>query len=413
MKNFLLITLIFVLSVRIFSQINRGDVLINSFDPSVNGDYDKEFVVLVNRTDSPINLEGYEILCYDYEGHLQTHGYGYVYRFNVETILQPYQFLLIANISDVHGIIPDKLYDNYQIDFDGYLTLNKIHPVQESDFLDIVKYSRVDTSLYSFTGVPPNSGIDLSMPPVVHDSFGFRFPGSYLTRLGISGDFNSLTYTNYGMFGETVSDFSEISETNTDYIENSTSLPLPVELSSFSATLLLNDDVRVSWRTETEVMNYGFNIERSTMESNWFNIGFVAGHGNSNIPYQYSFVDNNPKDGNVVYYRLKQIDTDGNFEYSKAISVEFGKADKFNLSQNFPNPFNPTTTINYEIKEKSNVKIDIYDAIGEKVKSLVNEIKKPGIYSVKFDASDLPSGIYIYRVTAGGFTQTRKMIFLK
>ena len=105
------------------------------------------------------------------------------------------------------------------------------------------------------------------MPEAIHDNmFPFVSPGSYLSRKGFSGNLDSLVYTNYGMVGETVSDFTAATDGDITYIQNSTSSPLPVELSSFSAVTLSNDAVKLSWRTETEVKNYGFNILRQAYD---------------------------------------------------------------------------------------------------------------------------------------------------
>jgi hypothetical protein len=87
--------------------------------------------------------------------------------------------------------------------------------------------------------------------------------------------------------------------------------------------------------------------------------------------------------------------------------------DSYNLYQNFPNPFNPMTTIRYSILSPDLVRIKVYDILGREVKTLVNELKQAGNYEVQFDASGLASGIYLYRIESGSFIQTRKMIVLK
>ncbi len=85
----------------------------------------------------------------------------------------------------------------------------------------------------------------------------------------------------------------------------------------------------------------------------------------------------------------------------------------FSLQQNYPNPFNPVTTINYSIKERTNVKITILNVIGEEVSVLLNEIKAPGEYQINFNAGSMPSGVYFYRMQAGNFSTVKKMIFMK
>jgi len=112
-------------------------------------------------------------------------------------------------------------------------------------------------------------------------------------------------------------------------------------------------------------------------------------------------------------YRLKQIDTDGKFEYSKVIEINFGSQAKFELNQNYPNPFNPVTTISFSVPEASEVKLTIYNILGEEVASLVNGFKEAGVHTVDFNASQFNSGFYIYRLEAGKFVQVRKMMLVK
>ncbi len=205
-------------------------------------------------------------------------------------------------------------------------------------------------------------------------------------------------------------------------------IPLPIELTSFSATTI-GSTIKLNWNTATEINNYGFEVERTSPRPSpyegeggeagrgWEKIGFVNGNGNSNSPKDYSFVDDFP--GKPAYrtgrysYRLKQIDNDGQFEYSKTIEVDINGVKKYELTQNYPNPFNPTTSIQYAISSKQFVTLKIYNLLGREVATLVNENKEAGNYMVNFDASILPSGVYIYKLQAGDFVQTKKMILLK
>ena len=190
--------------------------------------------------------------------------------------------------------------------------------------------------------------------------------------------------------------------------------PLPVELSSFSADKS-NTGVILEWTTKTEVNNYGFEVQKSEgrdQESEWNTIGFVQGNGNSNSPKNYSFVDENVTSGKY-FYRLKQIDTDGQFDFSKVIEVNLDSPSKFELSQNYPNPFNPNTTIRFTIPESGHVKLTIYNLLGEQVTELVNEIEEAGVHTVNFDAGNLNSGVYLYKIETGDFVQTKKMTLIK
>ncbi|MDP4115645.1 MAG: LamG-like jellyroll fold domain-containing protein [Bacteroidota bacterium] len=193
--------------------------------------------------------------------------------------------------------------------------------------------------------------------------------------------------------------------------QNTGGTPLPVELSSFTATVV-NRKVTLKWQTATEVSNHGFNVELKKENNEWKQIGFVKGNGNSNSSKSYSFVDTNPPSGKAIY-RLKQIDTDGKFEYSKEIEVNTGLPKTYELSNNYPNPFNPSTRINVSLPEDQVVKLCVYNILGEKVATLINRKMEAGVHEINFNAANLASGIYIYKIEAGKFTQTKKMMLIK
>ncbi len=188
---------------------------------------------------------------------------------------------------------------------------------------------------------------------------------------------------------------------------------VPVELTSFEG-IMENDKVILTWKTSSETNNYGFEIERKIKTSGslgWEDAGFVEGNGTSTVQHSYSYTDPITQSG-IVSYRLRQMDLDGAFTYSKEITVASNPVVS-SLSQNYPNPFNPVTTINYSLKEESEVSIAIYDILGRKVSTVVNEIKRPGNYSIDVDGSKLAGGIYIYRLTSGRNSLTRRMVLLK
>ncbi|MFI5237323.1 MAG: T9SS type A sorting domain-containing protein, partial [Ignavibacteriales bacterium] len=127
---------------------------------------------------------------------------------------------------------------------------------------------------------------------------------------------------------------------------------------------------------------------------------------------QYSFTDKKLNNG-TYEYRLKQIDYNGSFHYSDVISTEVLYVTSFQLEQNFPNPFNPSTKIRYNIPESGFVNLSVYNLLGEKIAELVNETKIAGEYEVNFTADGIPSGIYIAKVSSGEISQSIKMTLLK
>lgn len=195
---------------------------------------------------------------------------------------------------------------------------------------------------------------------------------------------------------------------------------MPVEIEELSATSALNSAL-LTWKTSNEINNYGFEIQRSSnspvfsRETNkWEKVGFINGSGTSNSSKEYSFKDNN-LDAGKYSYRLKQIDRNGKFEYSKMIEVNVSSTpSKFELAQNYPNPFNPVTTIGFSLQTSGTTTLRIFDIIGKHVATLVNEKLVAGVrHQRTFDASKLSSGIYFAKLTSEGKSQTRKLVLIK
>lgn len=186
---------------------------------------------------------------------------------------------------------------------------------------------------------------------------------------------------------------------------------IPVELVSFNVALEQNKVV-LNWQTATELNSSHFEVERKSEGSDWNSIGRVKAAGNSTSKIDYRFVDANLI-GNQLSYRLKLVDLDGSYTYSQEVEINSSLPTSFSLSQNYPNPFNPTTKINYTVPFDSKVTISIYSITGELVMDLVNDFVSAGSYSVDFNGSNLASGMYIYKMTAGNFTQTNKMMLMK
>lgn len=187
--------------------------------------------------------------------------------------------------------------------------------------------------------------------------------------------------------------------------------PIPVEFTSFRASVGDNG-VELTWTTATELNNVGFDIERRAADATRFDkIGFVKGQGTTTNVSSYTFVDKDA--AGKLYYRLKQVDQNGSFDFSKTIEVDATKLVKFELSQNYPNPFNPTTTITYSIPQNIFVTLKIYNILGSEVAELVNGQVDAGIHKVNFNAYNFNSGVYFYTIKAGNFSETKKLTLMK
>jgi glucose/arabinose dehydrogenase len=189
--------------------------------------------------------------------------------------------------------------------------------------------------------------------------------------------------------------------------------PLSVEWSSFTA-IPSASRVKLIWETCCEVNNAGFEIERKQSATDWQMIGFVQGRGTTSEVQRYSFTDNAAPTGTVLY-RLKQIDFDGVFSYSPIVESVVGTPSTFALNQNYPNPFNPETRISYRLPAASDVKLELYDVLGRKLATLVSARQEAGSYLVALNTQtlNLASGTYFYRLQAGSFIETKKMILMK
>src|ERR1035437_2935469 len=202
------------------------------------------------------------------------------------------------------------------------------------------------------------------------------------------------------------------------YDESRFDFPLPVELSTFTAQSN-GRNVELKWSTSTEKNSASFEVQKKQANTEtWNKIASVKAADLSNSPKYYSYTDKNAASGKYNY-RLKMLDNDGTFNYSKVVSIDISAPNNFELSQNYPNPFNPSTMISYAIPFESNVKLIIYNSIGAKEKELVNSLQNGGYYELTFDAKSLSSGVYFYTIKAiskvgnQNFTSTKKMLLMK
>jgi endo-1,4-beta-xylanase len=185
--------------------------------------------------------------------------------------------------------------------------------------------------------------------------------------------------------------------------------PVPVELVSFNA-VVSEGKVRLSWVTATETNNSGFEIEKSFDDNKFEKIGFIKGEGTTSEKQFYSYEDN--VSGKKSYYKLKQINYNGSFKYSKTLEVS-SAPEKFTLEQNYPNPFNPTTNFKFQIADRGFVSLKIYNLLGEEIATVVNKELPAGEYNYKWDAGNLSSGVYMYRLKTNNFIATKKLVVLK
>ncbi len=236
------------------------------------------------------------------------------------------------------------------------------------------------------------------------DSLGFYNDG--LTNLNI----HTLTTDNNG--------YVYVGTDNGVWRRPLSEMILPVELNLFTATAN-SKEVMLNWSTATEINNQGFEVQRKFGDNDFVTISSVRGHGTTTSPNNYTYNDKLLTPGKY-FYRLKQIDFGGKYEYSQTVEVNWSPFTSYKLEQNYPNPFNPTTTIGFGIPEKGNVKLSVLNILGEEIKILLNEEKEAGYHSIDFNANELPSGVYFYQIKTGpstssgqGFIQTKQMLLLK
>lgn len=207
-------------------------------------------------------------------------------------------------------------------------------------------------------------------------------------------------------------------DTFSDFTLSEEGSPLPVELTSFTAETS-NNAVVLRWNTATERNNSGFQVERK-INGSFQKIAFVQGNGTSSSPKNYSYTDAKLRDNGTYTYRLKQIDNDGAFSYSKEVevSVKIIPAE-YALKQNYPNPFNPSTTIQVALPSDSKVRLSLYNVIGQEIAVLSNSVLEAGVHSFTWNAANMPSGLYYYTIDASSinskqsFKETKKMLLVK
>ena len=210
--------------------------------------------------------------------------------------------------------------------------------------------------------------------------------------------------------------------TSFNNIQGGSLTPLPVELTVFTVSMGASAAL-LTWKTATEMNNYGFEVERSYDERAWSTVNFVAGHGTSNSPRTYRYADPvQPEFGRHarVYYRLRQVDRDGSAEYLPVVSVSTTPSSRRELSRHYPNPIDvsmsgdATARIAFMLPSREQVSLAVYDALGREVRRLYdNTLLDAGSYVAVFDAGGLPAGRYTYRLTHAGGVESRSMYLIR
>jgi len=197
-------------------------------------------------------------------------------------------------------------------------------------------------------------------------------------------------------------------------LEGNQDSSLPVELTSFTVSQKNNlAEVELKWKTESELQNSHWLVEKRSGQNKYSIVGTVPGAGNCSHSTEYSYVDKNLTYEELYSYRLSSVSFDGQVENHETQSVFIALPDRIDLIGNYPNPFNPVTKITFKLPQTVNVSLEIYNILGQKLKTLVDKQLQAGSHLVEFNAHNLPSGIYYYRINAGEYLKVKKMILLR
>jgi hypothetical protein len=287
----------------------------------------------------------------------------------------------------------------------GIKVTNSKHPQNSSttDYINrywtvthtgITGVSYNPTFLFNFSADLP-SGNDASL-------YGGAYNGASWTRMNLAAINADPAYDEFSGTG--------FSATPLDFTAGEMNA-MPVELTSF---IVSPQRMKASllWTTATEMNNYGFEVEKKSGDT-WNKIAFVPGNGTTNIEHTYSYVDANVS--GKVQYRLKQIDQNGRFVYTTAVeAVVTLTAEDYALSGNFPNPFNPSTKFSFAFRSSEHATVTVYNVIGQQVAVLFNDVAAANqLYTMTFDARNLPSGIYFYALHSASRNEVKKMLLVK
>jgi hypothetical protein len=294
----------------------------------------------------------------------------------------------------------------------GVRTVNAKHPNNSSatDFIDrywTLSSSGVSSASYDALFTYADGDIHGTESVLT----GGKYSGSWSATGLVNAGTNTVTFTGESSFSDFTAGEAGV---------------LPVAVTSFAAAAF-HSGVAITWTTATETDNVGFEVERRAVNSDqrsmgtnhgwgvsgWVKVGFVAGAGTGTSPREYSFTDA-PPPGRYAY-RLKQVDRSGRSAYVGEAEVLFGAAPNvFALSEPYPNPFNPSTTLEFTLSEDEFVSLKVFNVLGEEVATLFNGVAKAGIVNrTIFDGTNLTSGIYFYRLQSDRQVVTRRMMLIQ
>jgi hypothetical protein len=239
-----------------------------------------------------------------------------------------------------------------------------------------------------------------------------------------AGDFTSagpVTVDDNGTPGDPSDDALEISVGGFSefvFASNNPGNPLPVELAAFAARA---DEGRVvlSWETTSETENAGFAVERladgaSPASAKWSEIAFIEGAGTTDEPQRYEWMDARvPFGAEGLRYRLRQVDFDGTAKLSRVTYLKRTAPTEVAVRALFPSPARGSATLRYELSESGPARIEIYNLLGQRVRTVLDRRQPGGRYEETLDLSGLASGTYVVRLTAGGTVQTERLTVVR
>ncbi|HLP21623.1 MAG TPA: LamG-like jellyroll fold domain-containing protein, partial [Chitinophagales bacterium] len=190
------------------------------------------------------------------------------------------------------------------------------------------------------------------------------------------------------------------------------SQPLPVDMIFLQADAINNAYIRLTWATAIEINNDGFEVERSTDGQNWSQVGYVDGHDNSTVQNNYSFEDMNVTPGVIYYYRLRQVDNDGEFEYTDIVSAKINGEATFSVKDFVPNPTMDKTSLVVTGTKDQDITVTFYNIVGQNVLESTHQVFK-GANRIEFELGKLASGTYTAIVSSANEVYTRKVVLTK